>query len=456
MNNRTKLKWTLSITLLMVSIGGIAFNWISSDDSNFYPPVDMRSELIVHPILRAAMNQAPTTELTSNAFAELNGYEGPAWIQAFKPDFATAEMTTVTKLCKMAIGLNGNNLVKITGIPKYVAQEGEVQNDDDKVRKESTNRDIVTWYCTFGLNAIPVKFILERDKCTKAYVCDWSPCPFPLHARVYELRKGSIHPILHLSLNSANVLVQGMIPSLSRFPFTIKNSGNDLNKVIIPGLYRSPHTQDNDSWTRKSFKSQSGQQQVSSNTDDLVFLKLNRYAPPNTRGSWTHIFGPAETAVAIRLSVRVRGLTKDQILSLVGPPTFRCVPIPGWKFGEPGQSIWVYLIGGSEIPIRLSFEKNICSSAEIFDGKDLDQLFKWRVSEIQKFAVGKPLSKILARLEKPVDFINNRDENQSAIQKFLGMQSFTYSPQDRSTPVVLSFILGRCWDVHQSPVLISR
>ncbi|MBP6744189.1 hypothetical protein KA344_03105 [bacterium] len=456
MNNRTKMKLSLSITLLMVSIGVIAFNWFSSDDSNFYSPVNMQSEKIVHPILRVERNQEPTTELTANALAELNNYEGPAWIQAFKPDFATSEMTAVTKLCKMAIGLSGNKLVTIAGIPTYVAQECEVQRDDEKVRKEPASRDIVTWYCTFGLNAIPVKFVLERDKCTKAFVCDWRPCPLPPHTRVYELTKGAIHPILHLSLNSANALVQGMIPRLSRFSPTINDSANDLNQVVIPGLYRSPPSQNNDSGTHMPLKSQPGQKQVSSGLDDLIFLKLNRYVPPNTRGYWTHIFGPAETTVAIKLSVLVRGLTKDQIVSLAGPPTFRCAHIPGWKFGDQGQNIWIYLIGGSEIPVRLSFKENICNSAEIFDGKGLDQLFKWRVSEIQKFAIGKPLPKILARLEKPVDFINNREESQSAIQKILGMQSFTYSPQDTSTPVVLSFMLGRCWDVHPSSDLISR
>ena len=90
MNNRTKMNLTLSITLIMVSIGGIAFIWFSSEDANFNSPVNMQSEKIMHPILRIGRNQKLTTEVSPTVFSELNSYKGPAWIQAFKPDFATA------------------------------------------------------------------------------------------------------------------------------------------------------------------------------------------------------------------------------------------------------------------------------------------------------------------------------------------------------------------------------
>ena len=79
-------------------------------------------------------------------------------------------MATVTKLCKMAIDLNGNELVKITGIPSYVTQEYEGQGEDDSGKKQPASSDIVNWYCTFGFNTIPVKFVLEQSGSTFFYV----------------------------------------------------------------------------------------------------------------------------------------------------------------------------------------------------------------------------------------------------------------------------------------------
>lgn len=427
--------WILRLIALAILIGA-ACTLIQANNSSFDPPVNMQCEEIVHPILRVARNQElqDLQKLDIDTLAELNNYEGPAWIQPFKTSFANAEMTAVRKLCKMAIGLERKKLVRIAGIPKFATYGYDDQDAMTSYKMQAAKKNTVTWYSTFGLNAIPVKFVLERNTCTKAYVSDWWPGLTKIQMSDYAQIKANYHPILHLQPKQVFYNDDG---------------------PLIRSLYRFPPQKENVAWTNMPVQTQTPQKLGQKRFDDSIFLKLNRYSPPNTRGSWEYLFGPKETAAAITLSFRVRGLTKNEIVSLAGPPSFRCAKVPCWKFGKEGQDIWIYQIGGSDIPVRLAFKEQVCTSSEIFSDEEFRKFEDWRVSEFKNFAVGKSLSEILAKLEKPIKFNPNVEDN-TAISKLLGAESFTYSPEDTSKPLVLTFILGRCWDVRPSQDLIAR
>lgn len=112
----------------------------------------------------------------------------------------------------------------------------------------------------------------------------------------------------------------------------------------------------------------------------------------------------AESEAAWQFCELVRFRSKQFIESIAGRPRYRGGRLVCWSNSAPGEDIWLYTFGQSQIPIKLVFKKDLCQQATEYSYTDDLAYQDWRAEQICRFAEGKTVKQILAHEGKPESF----------------------------------------------------
>lgn len=202
-----------------------------------------------------------------------------------------------------------------------------------------------TWMYEFGGNKIPIELSLKNSCCTLARIHDWRVYAEQNHIpRVFWESPVQYHPILKIGPNQ-EMPNQGIEPS--------------------------------------------------------VFRKLKNSTVIGSHSDWERSYRKVEKQAARRFCELVLGMSEKEITNLVGQPGFKGENIPCWKCSQPGESIWLYAFGGSDVNVRLVMRQNKCRLAEMYGWEDEISYTAWRQEELKKFAIGKTMEEIIAKEGPP-------------------------------------------------------
>ncbi|MBK9620647.1 MAG: hypothetical protein IPO31_15860 [Candidatus Obscuribacter sp.] len=161
--------------------------------------------------------------------------------------------------------------------------------------------------------------------------------------------------------------------------------------------------------------------------DDSMLHKLNRFriprdVPQEERTSWWHYFSRCETEAAWIFCNRVLGLTKKQVRSIVGAPSFVFSKANGAPL-DSNHEFWMYGMGSDWIDIVLEFDGDKCLKADdckiIWGLKRYGLLVDWRLHKLSQFALGKTKSEILKELNTSVLTGSDYSERADVLRYFL-------------------------------------
>lgn len=337
---------------------------------------NMQFEALVHPILRVKVKQSVHNKLwPTSVFSELNDYQAPRWLESRKSEFLPAEIEVVQQLCKFCLGKNYQEVVDAIGIPMF---ESNQESPLSVFWKPAQPNDKMLLY-RFGCTRRYVRLIFRNDRCIEATPYNWLRTTEMAHAFTdHQQEKEPYNPIFHL------------------------HPGQKLD------------------WGK---------------LDNSIFLKLNCYNPPMSHGHRDLFYGKADLEAAVRFSVIARGLTRNAVAELAGPPQYQGQQIGCWKFADPESEIWLYRMGGTEIPVRLAFRKNVCREAEVYSDSDQEAYKEWRIRTIKDLSFGKSLHAILKQHGHPDSFTVSKDN---------AVESITYWPDSNYPTITLYFRLGHC------------
>lgn len=163
---------------------------------------------------------------------------------------------------------------------------------------------------------------------------------------------------------------------------------------------------------------------------ELRTCRIGRGVSPN---DWEDYFGGAEYDAAKQFAAYSKGKTRNQIKKLAGPPNYRSNNLDCWQDCGPGLESWLYQFGESDIPVRLTFNRDICTYAKLLNQNEDRAYSISRSAKLHKLVIGKTLGAI------------EREEGNPTVVKFSGV-----FPQEaeyyitKSQYIKLSFQFGIC------------
>ncbi len=166
--------------------------------------------------------------------------------------------------------------------------------------------------------------------------------------------------------------------------------------------------------------------ELKTNLDDAAFRKMiNLPIPDGTRDIWARAFGQVEMDAAAQLCTRLKGLSKDAVEKLLGPPAFTTPSPLCFKkqhdethrlyliYGGSEESFeamddnWLYFFGGRPMLVRPMFRDGVCIDATA-STYDCDYLYNsWRGAQLEHFAVGKTVPEIVKFEDEPPSYALN-------------------------------------------------
>ncbi|MFA6209987.1 MAG: tetratricopeptide repeat protein [Candidatus Obscuribacterales bacterium] len=192
--------------------------------------------------------------------------------------------------------------------------------------------------------------------------------------------------------------------------------------------------------------SKAGHSLVNSEISDAIFRQLMGSVLPYSLmlSTQSEYFQTAETEAAQQFATRVKGLNRNEILTLFGIPVYQGGTVDCWSCSKPGEDIWIYRLGDLEVPVRLIFRGQKCIESAVCTSSDDTEFAEWRAGEIEKFAVGKSATEIEARFGTPPYLEKYRAEKKpKKIDN--GYEPLEYRT-GMSTLVVLEMRRGICTD----------
>lgn len=180
--------------------------------------------------------------------------------------------------------------------------------------------------------------------------------------------------------------------------------------------------------------------------DNSMFSKLNRYEVPehlplDESVNWSSYFSRGETETAWLLCKKVLGLSKKQVESLAGAPTFKFSKRKGAPL-KSNHEFWLYNFGHSWTRLVFEFQGDECIRADddltIWGLKKSFALVDWRMSNIKNFAIGKTEQEITRELQSTT---HNRT-------KLSGKSVLSYD-LTAYTGINFSFKNGKCVKAEQ-------
>lgn len=128
----------------------------------------------------------------------------------------------------------------------------------------------------------------------------------------------------------------------------------------------------------------------------LDFTKLTCCKASTSQSTWEEYYSRVERDAAYQFRNKVVGKNKQTIETLAGPPRFKIRHYLEWsKIDSSADDIWLYFLGGSEVPIRLFFSNSICKKAQECSHLENIEFQNWQSKRIGTLALGKPLSAIV-------------------------------------------------------------
>ncbi len=291
-----------------------------------------------HPILGVRPNEGLNArKLDRSTFLELNAYYPPSLAILWQRDFAKAEREAADQFCDIVKGMNKAQIELLAGKPAY-RRRTNIEN----WKYIKLGDDI--WLYEFGGNHVPVKLLFRSKICTSAQVFEWrgffDESQLEDCGSAYDL---PIHPILK------------------------SKAGKGLNgKKLHPS----------------------------------VFKKLKNLTEYEMASRWRRDFQKAESEAAEQFCLSTKGLSKRDVVALIGQPSVKgrneC-----WQKSQVDEEVWLYTLGGTEVPVRLFFKQNRCVRSEFYGGWNYHEFFKWRLTQIRGKCLGKTVAEVLKILGVP-------------------------------------------------------